>query len=303
MNNRRILLVDWNYITQHSWLSTQKDIDLKPWLPVMRFIDMLRMAVMQTDSNEIIFCAEREPLKRVLLEPSYKTNKACINDDNFNSFKQICLDFVISIECPFVNYDGAEVADIMGSIVNKHCHKCDCAKRCVDCKHTLAYSTSIVIFSNNQDLKQLLAYDRVSLYDYGLHMFYTREDFMEDYGFEPKLYSVYTALVGDKSRNITGCAEFGPTKAKASIQHDSVDMDVTMVEQDEIFYKTLNLINLDYELPLPEIDDARPRLNKYDIHLPYELPKDGDKEIKLCVARLEGALNEANKEKEEKKAV
>lgn len=291
--NRKILVVDWSNIMYRAWWSSQKDIELKPWLPLLRFVDMVRTAAQRSKCNELIFAGEsRKKLKRTNIDSTYKSTRKPTQDPQFKFFRQACADIVKDFGCNIVSIDGAEADDVIASIVDKHCHLCNCKQRCVDCEHTLAYSTEIVIFSNDQDMNQLLAYDRVTIYRHP-GVLYSREDFMEEYGFDPKHFTVYKALIGDKSDNIQGCEGFGPVKAKESVVRDTVDKDVEFSDNEEAFDKALKLITLDYGLDLP--DDTYTPLFDSDIMssrnilltLPLEMRDVAIEEIRTAILRLE----------------
>lgn len=291
--NRKILVVDWSNIMYRAWWSSQKDIELKPWLPLLRFVDMVRTAAQRSKCNELIFAGEsRKKLKRTSIDPTYKSTRKPMQDPQFKFFRQACADIVKDFGCKIVSIDGAEADDVIASIVDKHCHLCNCKQRCVDCKHTLAYSTEIVIFSNDQDMNQLLAYDRVTIYRHP-GVLYSREDFIEEYGFDPKHFTVYKALIGDKSDNIQGCEGFGPVKAKESIVRDTVDKDVEFSDNEEAFEKAFELISLDVKLQIPD-DECVPKLDN-SLHasrnvilsLPLEVRDTALSEIKTALSRLE----------------
>lgn len=258
--NRKILVVDWSNIMYRAWWSSQKDIELKPWLPLLRFIDMVRTAAQRSKCTELIFAGEsRIPLNRTKIDPTYKATRKPVQDPQFKFFRQDCADIVKDLGCKIVSIDGAEADDVIASIVAKHCHLCNCKKRCVDCTHTLAYSTEIVIFSNDQDMKQLLAYDRVTIYKHP-GVLYSREDFIEEYGFDPKHFTVYKALIGDKSDNIQGCEGFGPAKARTVIIQDNVDKELIFSDNELAFEKAFELISLDAKLQIPD-NECIPKVN------------------------------------------
>lgn len=293
MSNRKILVVDWSNIIYRAWYSSQKDIELKPWLPLLRFVDMVRLAAQRSRCNEIIFAGEsRKTLKRTLIDPEYKATRKPALDESFRFFRKACGDLVEDFGCKMISRDGAEADDVIASIVAKHCHKCDCKVRCANCKHMAAYTTDIVIFSNDRDLNQLLAYDRVTIYRHP-DTLYTREEFIEEYGFDPKYFTIYKSLIGDKSDNIQGCDGFGPVKAKKAIMDGDMGFDVTKNEQ---FQKAFKLISLDYALDIPD-ENYIPQLDKdltvsrnILITLPLESRNRAIEELTTALLRLEAVF-------------
>jgi hypothetical protein len=154
------------------------------------------------------------------------------------------------------------------------------------------YTTDIVIFSNDRDLQQLLAYDRVSIYRHP-GVFYTRDNFIEEYGFDPKYFVIYKALVGDKSDNIQGCDGFGPVKAKETILSGQLDYIITINKCSDAFNKAHSLVQLDYNLDIPD-DNYIPQVDQ-DLSTSFRIlglaySKDAIEEVRTALLRLEAVF-------------
>lgn len=157
------------------------------------------------------------------------------------------------IGCEILQHEGAEGDDVVASLVHKFSKPCDCERPCVNCKcaEQDPYN-NIIVFSSDRDLNYLLRYRGVSIYR-PPSIFYTRQDFIDEFGFNPSLFNVYKSLVGDKSDGIKGVAFWGDARAKKHIEQNNW---VETLKKDgtyEEFEHAMALVTLRTDIPnLPD---------------------------------------------------
>jgi len=243
---RVLLLIDYSNILYRSYFSSIKGWEERPWLPILRFIDSLRLCVQRSKiegiPTQVIFAGEsRKKLERSKLDSSYKSQRVPVQHVIFRNFRKIMALILADMGTQILSRDGAEADDIIASVV-----KCVCR----DSQEPLnkEYTTDVVIFTNDKDLYQLLRFDRCYIYQ-NPGQFYTRELFIDEYKFYPSEFDVYKAMVGDKTDNIPGVNGIGPVKARTNI------LDNTVPIYDSKFINALNLVSLDYDLDVPDMGE------------------------------------------------
>lgn len=247
--SRVVILVDYSNLLYRSYFSSITSLQERPWLPILRFLDSLRLCVQRSKIDgtplEIVFAGEsKTPLIRSELDPTYKAQRSHLTDSAFQQVRGNIEKIVSDLGFEILNRDGYEADDIIASFVKKSCHQCRCKVRCANCEHKSEYDTDIVVYSNDRDMNQLLSFDRCDIYrNAGIHtgVFYTREDFEKDFGFSPLKFDRYKAMVGDKSDNIKGVDGFGPVTAKEYVLEDKTPIDIS-------YAKALELVQLFYEI-------------------------------------------------------
>ncbi len=230
-------------------------------MPFLRMLDMLRSCVKRTIGHEtdaevsFIFCGDssRQKLDRSKIDPTYKEERPSLTNLNFYIFRNVMTPVLKDLGLEIISHDGAEGDDVIASLVHKFSKKCDCTKQCTNCKcaSTQLYN-HIIVFSCDRDLNSLLEYNNVTIYR-PPSIFYNRQGFEEEYGFHPKLFPVYKALVGDKSDGIKGVDLWGDARAKKHIAQLDwmaiLDKDHTIDQ----FEKALTLVTLRTDIPgLPD---------------------------------------------------
>lgn len=247
-----LLLVDYSNVLYRAYFSSVFGIEVRPWLPVLRYIDMMRTCIQRIQHRyekqagdegvkvEVIFAGEsRKPLRRTEIDPSYKSQRRPTQDELFRKFRQVISVVLDDCGWKIVSQDGAEADDVIASIAVQSQNE------------ELPFTeTQVVIFSNDRDLRQLIEYPNVSIYQHP-GTFYTREQFITDYGITPDKFVAYKALVGDKSDNICGVFGWGPAKTKKHIlAGDWIDeLEKDGLEDD--YMKALELVSLDFDLEIP----------------------------------------------------
>jgi len=264
---KTLILVDWSNLLYRAWFVSREE----SWIAFCKFFDMLRMCVHRSKQEgiptEIIFAGEsRSKLNRSKLCKSYKANRKPPENLEFRAYRQGLAELLEKLGWPLVSYPGAEADDVIASIVKDQCHRCFCKTPCVDCHCADEYTTDVVIFSGDRDLQQLLAWDRTRIYR-APGVFIDKKQFEEEYGIPVTKFTIYKALVGDKSDNITGVNGFGPVKAVTSIIHNTVPEDVYEMggqKAVEDFEQALELVKLDYNCPvdLSRIHSGEPDLSQ-----------------------------------------
>ncbi len=242
-----LLLVDYSNILYRAYYSSKMQMETKPWLPILRYIDMMRLAGQRVLSRypgaqvEVIFAGEsRKILKRTKLDKNYKSQRKPIEDLNFRLFRQLIVNVIEMCGWKIVSRDGAEADDVIASVASQ-------------------YEGDIVIFSNDRDLRQLLCFPNVSIYQHP-GIFYTPKMFLDDYGIDINDFVYYKALVGDKSDNIQGVYGWGPAKARKHILAQDWLQILTEEGQIDEYEASLQLVRLDFSLDCP-VTGKKMRLN------------------------------------------
>lgn len=173
------------------------------------------------DKLLIVFDGENQ-LKRQQIDENYKANRKDFSNTSQEKtpFPQLEIIKVILKQLNFLYIETTtcEADDLIASIVN-------------DNKNIL----NIVISSQDKDFFQLID-DNVSVFSYRgkVSVHWDKQTFFTKYGFEPKYFSTYKALFGDKSDNISGIKGFGHITTSKIIKSYGDIFDI---------YKNINLID------------------------------------------------------------
>lgn len=260
---RTLVLVDWTNLMYRAWFASKE----QPWVAYCKFFDMMRLCIHKSRQPGVpigvIFCGEsRTPLKRTLFFPEYKGTRKHSKNEEFVIFRRVLGRYIENLGYTMLQIDGAEADDVIASIVADTCHRCYFSYK--ECKHSLQKTTDVIVFSGDRDLQQLLAWERVLIYC-APGLFVSKEIFEEEFGIPVNKYTVYKALVGDKSDNIAGVEGFGPVKAKIAVNADSVVEDIWELggrKASEEFKKAYELVKLDtrLNLDLSNIYTGKPKI-------------------------------------------
>lgn len=233
-----LILVDHCNLLYRAYFSSKRECPIKPWLPVLRYIDMLRLSIQRIKNLyskeeelkvEFLFAGEsKTKLDRTKIDETYKSKRVPITDPYFKTFRKIMPKVLKLCGWEVVDCDGAEADDIIATMVAKHREK------------------KIFIFSNDRDLRQCLVFPDVVIYQQP-GIFYNEVQFAKEYGFDPGFFLYFKALVGDRSDNIPGVNGWGPQKAKKHIL--AGDWENQLTEEERPTYQTaLHLVSLNFEL-------------------------------------------------------
>jgi DNA polymerase I len=275
MSSRVLLLVDYSNLLYRAYYSSRMIADTKPWIGILRYLDMLRLFGQRVQEKypgrqlEFIFAGEsRKKLKRTQLNETYKSQRKPVEDPIFKSFRQVIAEVLQDCGWKIMSRDGAEADDVIASIA-------------------ASVESDVVIFSNDRDLRQLLCFPNVAIYQHP-GIFYTPQMFLDDYGFDVNDFVYYKALVGDKSDNIPGVLGWGPVKAKTHILEQNWIQMLEKEGQKDEYEASLALVRLDFSLDCPSeghimrIQGALPSKIVEDVYC-----FDAVNEIALAMNRLE----------------
>lgn len=282
-----LLLVDYSNILYRAYFSSISGWEERPWLPLLRFIDSLRLFVQRSKvkgvKTEIIFAGEsREKLERSKFDPSYKSNRVPVTHEVFRNFRKIMALVLDDMGAKVLSRTGVEADDIIAAVVGLVCS--DLYKESPLDDSFKNQKTDVIIFSNDKDLYQLLRFHRCYIYQMP-GLFYTRENFIDEFGFHPDKFDLYKAMVGDKSDDISGVNGIGPVKATEHILNNTVPVD------DPEFINSLKLVSLEYDLDVPNVGttlsfNTNLNYSRDDIWRAYGAESRAFAEIQLAVAML-----------------
>ena len=131
----------------------------------------------------------------------YKINRPALPDD-LKSQIPLIKKLVTSLGIKIIERKGFEADDVIASL---------CEKAKLD-------GLSIVVVSPDKDLSQLIEDGKVQVYNYNKDKFITKDVFLAEYGFSPRLMVDYLALAGDSADNIPGAKGIGKVGATKLIK-------------------------------------------------------------------------------------
>ena len=272
-----------------AWFSSRE----QPWVAFCKFFDMLRLCIHKSKQPgipiNVIFCGESKTiLNRTKFFPAYKATRKHSTNEEFVAFRKILNNYIENLGYKLLRVDGAEADDVIASITASVCHRCYCIHPCENCAHALQHTTDVVIFSGDRDLQQLLAWERVLIYR-APGLFVDVAAFEEEFGIPVQKYTIYKALIGDKSDNILGVEGFGPVKAAIAINANSVSEDIWELggaKASAEFKLALKLVNLDTKIEIMpnDIYVGPPQIEE-------EFAKHVDKRILLEIKRFKEEFN------------
>lgn len=229
---KTLVIIDFNNLFYRAYYSQKEMHELYPWLPVSKFFDMLRKCSQhiikkyRPESIEFIFAGEsRIKLERTKICSTYKNNRKPINDEVFFSSKKAILNIIRNSGHQLLSVDNFEADDVIASITK------------------MTKDKSIVIFSNDRDMRQLLYFTDTIIY-MNPGMFYDGEAFRKEYGISPEYFVIYKALVGDKSDNVEGVSGWGPVKAKKHILSGTWEETIKKEAKEKEFNEAFQLVRL-----------------------------------------------------------
>ncbi len=196
---------------------------------------------------------------RSQIYPEYKATRPPTPEDLRPQIRR-CLTILEQIGVPMVGAEGFEADDAIATLADR-----------------LAGDVRIRVISKDKDLKQLLAPDRLELYDIHTDALITADTLREESGIEPAQVIDMLALMGDNVDNIPGVDGVGPkTSAQLIAQYGSL---AKLIEHaDEIKGKrgerlreavdwlatSRELVTLRHDAPV-EFDLARARTASFDL--------------------------------------
>lgn len=249
----KLLIIDGSYLLFQSFYGMPRPIRSKGGERIeaaICFLGILGKTIkeLKPDFVYVIFDGETE-LKRKDEYEDYKTNRIdySLLDVEENPYAQLpliqsMLDFY---QIAYSETKDMEGDDFIAGIVNRYKNSLD-----------------IYISSGDRDFFQLIC-DNVKVFAYRgkLSKIWDKAAIIEKYGFDPKYFATYKALIGDQSDNIKGIKGIGPKSAtKLILEHGSLDEifeHIDNIKQRELLlnfkelcYKNLQIIRLDNANPL-----------------------------------------------------
>ncbi|MFH1519700.1 MAG: DNA polymerase I [Candidatus Omnitrophota bacterium] len=131
----------------------------------------------------------------------YKINRPALPDE-LKAQIPLVKKMISFLGIRIIEQEGFEADDLIASLCNK----------------ALKNHLSVVIASSDKDFYQLIDSDRVQVYNYNKDKFIGKDDFLKEYGFEPKLMIDYLSLAGDSTDNIPGARGIGKVGAAKLIK-------------------------------------------------------------------------------------
>lgn len=180
--------------------------------PLSRFVICWEGGVLGDDSKQVR--DEFHVSWRKGIFPEYKNNRKSGNDRYLEALKQIpvIVEMMELIGSEQIEIAGLEADDLISIMAHMH-------------------GNSVVVYSNDADLLQLLSNDNVKVArpSKERYEFMTRTEVFKKYGVTPEDWAKYRALCGDPSDNIKVLHGIGPEKAKKMLA-DGVDASIPQFE-------------------------------------------------------------------------
>jgi len=272
-----ILVVDGNNIAYREYASKPPlSYGGFPTSAIYGFLLQLAGAIKTCHPKYIIVAWDSRESKRKEIYPAYKANRKKDDPNIKNYYKQVevlqkeIMSAISGRTIQSISFNGYEADDIIASVVETN-------------------NESVVILSNDSDLRQLLAYHNVAIYDG--KKFHTKKTFIDKYGFEPDMYPAYKAIVGDSSDNIKGVKGMGKVAAKKIINESEYYEDVRKhivslkgAEAIDAFDKAMELIYLPLHGEILDVELIPYRMSVdgiVDVSYRYGLTKITPKKFKV----------------------
>ncbi len=172
----------------------------------------------------------------------YKSNRPSLPDDLKPQIPLI-KKLVTSLGIKIIEKKGFEADDVIASL----------------CKGARKDGLAVVVASPDKDLCQLIEANEVKVYNYSKDKFVNSDDFLGEYGFEPKLMVDYLALAGDSADNIPGAKGIGKVGAAKLVKEfglienifknlDKIPSKIqkVLIKCKEMIFLSKELVNLSY---------------------------------------------------------
>lgn len=196
------LVIDVNYMCSRSFhamkmLSFGED---KTGVVFGFFRDLIYLQDLH-NTNRLVFCFDKGPLKRQEVYAEYKANRRIdISEEEQASYDELQrqIRIIRSKHLPKLGYrnvfcvQGFEADDLVASV----------------CQESIGEKDRAIIVSADNDLYQLLD-SRISLWCPRQKMMITEDRFIIDNGVEPKQWPYAKSLAGDSGDNVTGIKGVG----------------------------------------------------------------------------------------------
>jgi len=255
LKEAEVILIDGSsfiyraYFAIPGFLASSKGIPTKASFGVTQ---MLLKLLSEVNTDYIVwFSDEAKPTFRHELYKDYKATRPSMPEDLKVQIPYIKT-IVKSLGIVEVSLPGYEADDLIATFVKSVLEK---------------ESKSVLIVAGDRDLYTLLS-EKVSFFDPVREKFFTLQDFLSKYQFEPEFFPHFRALTGDRSDNIPGVKGIGEKSAKELIKRfhtlEAIYESLSKVTQKRIrdalikgkedAFKSLELVKLKTDAPLPSKD-------------------------------------------------
>lgn len=203
LNNKTIYLVDGPALCYRSFyamnLSTSTGL---PSSAVYGFYQTLKKLILtyQPEYMAICFDVSRKTFRQEKYK-EYKIQRPPL-PDNLKTQLPWIKETIEALAIPILEKEGFEADDLIATVT----------------KQAQSQGMRVVIITADKDMYQLLADSQVIVYNLNKEALFTKDDFIKEYGFEPKYIVDYLALLGDSSDNIPGAEGIGKVGASKLIQ-------------------------------------------------------------------------------------
>ena len=183
------------------------------------FLQLIQKIEKKLHANEYLFALDSSFLYKQQRYPHYTTGRkrSC---DAITTAKKQALSLLQDCGYKMFEQRGYEADDIIASLA--FVHKTD---------------ETLVIVAVDKDFMQLLE-QNISIYNYIDDIYQYKDNFLQQYSFEPKQYIDFLALVGDRADTIKGVKGVGKKAARKLLQQYN-DLDDIYANIDKISNQNL----------------------------------------------------------------
>jgi len=162
-------------------------------------------------------------------QSEYKANRPKCPEGLSHQFKWI-RELFTAMQIISIEIKGYEADDIIATLVTQN-------KNIFNC---------VIIASPDKDMNQLIIQNNIIIYNPRSKMYLNENSIIERYGFHPKYFTLYQALVGDTADNIKGINGIGNKSASELIKNCDGDLD--NLQTNKKLAKKIDLVNSNREL-------------------------------------------------------
>lgn len=203
-------LIDGNYNLIRNIYKIGKDLSTSNGIPTGGVYGFLRtlVKVQRLGSAVVVFDAGHSNHRKELY-PDYKKKDKPFERTEEDikmqevrefSFEQIEL-LLPKLGIPTFKMEGEEADDVIYMLA----------------KNLSSQGYEVNVVSDDEDYMQFLTLPKVNVYKAMKDDYWDIEKFKEEYGFDPKFFTLYKSMLGDSSDNIPGAKGIGPVAAKKII--------------------------------------------------------------------------------------
>jgi len=163
------------------------------------------------------------------VQSEYKANRPKCPDGLSHQFRWI-RELFIAMQIESIEIKGYEADDIIATLTENH-------------KNKFKY---VIIASPDKDMNQLVLQNNILIYNPRSKLYLSVDTISEKYGFHPKNFTLYQAMVGDTVDNISGIKGIGNKSASQLI--NNCNGDLNNFQPCKKLIKKIELVNSNKEL-------------------------------------------------------